>query len=107
MTINRDAILSVINSRLNSRDEGLSIPKGLPCISFGLDYLPKALPYVAPELEDTDDDSSISSCSVSTTTTNAKGVSFAAPLVTEVRYRPWTLKKHKAKLYYTVQETAR
>ena len=112
MKLHHDAesILSSINNRFNSSlDESVSIKEkrwlasGLPVIKYGLDYLPNN----PPELDDTDDDSSISSNSVSTTSSKGKGVSFAAPLVTEVRFRPRTLKMNKSELYYTVQETAR
>jgi len=54
-----------------------------------------------PELDDTDDESTIDSWTV------AKGVTFADPLVTEVRTRPRTLKKNVRSLFYTYEETQR
>lgn len=54
-----------------------------------------------PELDETDDDSTVSSCST------AKGVTFATPLVTEVRLRIRTKKIFLRDYYYTTEETQR
>lgn len=113
--IERDAMLCVINN--NSNSETSSEP---PCCkplrpSVDIDPLSdpssiqksQALGYhhhdttTTPELYETDDESSISSCST------AKGVTFAEPLVTQVRTRPRTKKAHLRSLFYTYEETQR
>lgn len=100
--IEREALLSLTDTQRDS-----ILTRGFPVISFGLDYLPTKACPPPPELDDTDDDSTVSSCSSSTTTSTVKCVSFAAPLVTEVRYRPRTLRRNKTLLYYTVEQTSR
>lgn len=116
--IERDAVLCVINNNRNDESTSSLCHKSLkdsPLLSDDClklerlsDFLPQAGYFRgtdAPELDDTDDESSISS-SVSSCST-AKGVRFVDPLVTEVRYRPRTLRKDVTSLFYTVEETQR
>ena len=100
--IEREALLSLTDTQSES-----ILTRGFPVIQCGLDHLPSKGCPPPPELDDTDDDSTVSSCSSSTITSSVKSVSFAAPLVTEVRYRPRTLNGNKTLLYYTVEETSR
>lgn len=99
-------VMRKASQRKSKPIEKLFSSQNQPVITFGLledfseDFINKP-----PELDDTDDDSTVSSYSASTTT--SKGVSFATSIVTEVHYRPRTSKKDKSSLYYSVQETAR
>lgn len=58
-----------------------------------------------PELVLSDDDSSVSSCSIDST--SSRRVSFRHDLVTEVRLRPRTPQRDIRKLYYSYDETQR
>jgi len=58
-----------------------------------------------PELVLSDDESSVSSCSIDST--SSRRVSFRYDLVTEVRLRPRTLQKDIRKLFYSYDETQR
>eukprot|EP00551_Chaetoceros_affinis_P010890 CAMPEP_0203683054 /NCGR_PEP_ID=MMETSP0090-20130426/47318_1 /ASSEMBLY_ACC=CAM_ASM_001088 /TAXON_ID=426623 /ORGANISM="Chaetoceros affinis, Strain CCMP159" /LENGTH=281 /DNA_ID=CAMNT_0050552175 /DNA_START=636 /DNA_END=1481 /DNA_ORIENTATION=- len=62
-----------------------------------------------PELDDTDDESTSTCTSSIISTSSSKGasVTFCEPLVTEVRTRPRTLKRHVRALFYTYEETQR
>jgi len=58
-----------------------------------------------PELVLSDDESSVSSCIIDST--SSRRVSFRYDLVTEVRLRPRTLQKDIRKLFYSYDETQR
>ena len=112
--IERDAILCV----MNNHDNGASSPADYDdfCLKKKTtlrDLVPKVEVHSSihsrtPDLDDTDDESTVSTfSSTSTSTAGAKYVSFAEPLVTEVRIRPPTLRKHVRDLFYSVEETQR
>lgn len=88
-------------------DDGALLPHS--AIDSTISY-PEILP---PDLTDTDDDcesmssGSTDSCHSDTSSKASKRVSFAWPIVTEVRSRPLTLPEDVATLFYSAEETQR
>ncbi len=125
--IDRDAVLTLVENRDISNVDSVSLgalaacypitvsPSGRMCCrtfheenvkSVFFELTSKAHGELSPELDDTDDESTVSSGSCSTATA-AKGVTFAEPLVTEVRFRPRTKKQRIRSLFYSYEETQR
>lgn len=119
--IERDAILCVINkNRTSKTDDSFSgnLPSSLQSAKLASPYHKSLQPprhetnlffsyQTAPELDETDDDSTVTSSSCSSSTVGVKGVSFAEPIVTQTWWRPRTLRKSVKSFYYTVEETQR
>lgn len=117
ITIEREALLSIANTNNNTspqcpKDAGdiiLDNHSSKECVSWrpvSLEHSEEYLPYRVsscpiPDLDDTDDDSSCYSCD------NERRVSFASPLVTEVRTRPRTRQSDLKCLFYSYEDTQR
>lgn len=109
--IERDAILCVINNNndITSSSSSSSMTSKTTSLSKSKEVfdLIHSFDYSKPELDETDDESTFSSSSCSSSTLGGKCVSFADPIVTEVRYRPRTLRRCVRSLFYSVEQTQR
>jgi hypothetical protein len=89
-------------SSKSGRSPSSSLPSGTHHISNKKRFFDET-----PELDETDDDSTVSSCSSTIKGISFARVTFAEPLVTKVYYRPKTLRRHVRSLYYSVEQTSR